>query len=83
MAWWKTAIYASVVWFGISLAAGAGLVWFITAHPMGPQIDEARFEKAGEMTGTMAGTGIGIIWLGLFVWSGRSRSSGRSKSPRR
>jgi hypothetical protein len=74
MKWWKIAIYSSVAWFGVALAVGLGLVWYITTHPMGPRIDEARFGKAGEMTGTMTSTGIGVIWLGL---SARSNSLSR------
>jgi hypothetical protein len=69
MAWWKTAICASAVWFLGSLAVGIALVWSINAHLMGRQFDQARIGKAGEVTGMMAGIGIGIIWLGLFARS--------------
>lgn len=66
MEWWKTAIYASVAWVVISLAVGMVLVWQIMSHPMGGQIDRTRVAKAGDITGMMAGIGIGLICLGLF-----------------
>lgn len=65
----KTAIYASIVWFVVSLAVAAGLFWYITTHPMGPLIDEARFASATEGSGWLMMTGIGGIWMCRFVWS--------------
>jgi hypothetical protein len=66
MEWGKTAIIASVAWLFISLAVGMALVWQITAHPMGGRVDRERVAKAGNITGMMAGVGIGLICLGLF-----------------
>jgi hypothetical protein len=66
MEWGKTAIIASAAWLVISIAVGMVMVWQIMAHPMGGQIDRTRVAKAGDITGMMAGIGIGLICLGLF-----------------
>jgi hypothetical protein len=67
MKWWKVGAYASFVW-GLCVAVLAGgMIWYISAHPMGANIDEARTEKAGQATGMLLGVGIVLIWFHAFI----------------
>ena len=45
----------------VAVIAG-GLLWQISSHPMGEQIDERRVEKSGETAGMLLGAGLSAIW---------------------
>jgi hypothetical protein len=77
MEWVKTAILASVVWFVASIVLCIGWALYVPTGPLSPEAKRARVAQTGEMAGTMAGVGIGVIWLGLFA-----RSNLRSRRPK-
>jgi hypothetical protein len=62
MRWWKVGIYASVAWMLLVVVLGAGWLWYISSHPMGENLDEARSEKAGEVVGMLLVAGLVAIW---------------------
>ncbi len=80
MSGWKFGVFASVAWAAVSIALGVGLVWYVSAHPINPRVDEAREARAGEAAGMLLGVGLGAIWAYVAVraW-GESR--GRSARP--
>ena len=69
MDWVKTAILASVAWFCVSIALCMGWALYVPTGPLSREARRARFARTGEIAGTMAGVGIGVIWLGLIVRS--------------
>jgi hypothetical protein len=66
MRWWKVGIYASVVWVLVVALVSGGMMWYIASHPMGPRVDEARQERAGQLAGTLLGVGLVAIWAFLY-----------------
>lgn len=62
MRWWQFGIYASVAWAVVVAVIAGGLLWQISSHPMGEQIDERRMKKAGEAAGMLLGAGLSAIW---------------------
>ena len=67
MRWWKVGIYASIAWVLVVIVVAVCMLWYISTHPMGPKLDDARHEKAGEMTGMLLGIGLVAIWAVLFI----------------
>ena len=74
--WWKVGVYASFVWVLFVAFLAGGMIWFISSHPMGAKIDDARMEKAGQATGMLLAAGIAFIWLDAF--SRLKKRTGRS-----
>jgi hypothetical protein len=82
----KTMILATVIWFLVSMAAGLAAAWYISTRPMGPRVDEARYARAVEMTGTLAATGIGGTWFFVVLLpmlQSQSTQAGKKKKKRR
>jgi hypothetical protein len=70
---WTVGAYASLVWAILSIAAGVGLVWYISSHPISPRVDEVREAKAGEITAELLMCGWLAIWLHLYIAYHNSR----------
>jgi hypothetical protein len=83
MDWVKTAIYATVLWIGAAMLVAVGFLWYTNTHSRGREADRAFLAKAGEYTGYVTGTGIGITWLGLFAQSNLSFHRPKRKKKRR
>jgi hypothetical protein len=67
MPWWKLGIYGSIAWVLVVAAVAAGLLWYISSHPMGPALDDARQDKAGQVAGMLLGFGLTSLWA-LLYW---------------
>src|SRR2546423_12142955 len=67
MRWWKFGIYGSVAWVLVVIAAAGGLLWYVSSHPIGPKVDEAREEKVGELAGVLLGAGLVAIWAYAYI----------------
>jgi hypothetical protein len=76
MQWWKAGVYASIVWGLFVAVLAGGMIWYISSHPMGANIDEARMEKGGQATGMLLVAGIAFIWF--YAISRLKKRSGRS-----
>jgi hypothetical protein len=83
MEWVRTAILASVVWFFASIVLCIGWALYVPTGPLSPEAKRARVAQTGEMAGMMAGVGIGVIWLGLFVRSNMQARRPKGKKKRR
>jgi hypothetical protein len=67
MHWWKIGVYASAVWGVLMVILAGFMLWFISSHPMGANLDDARSRKAGEAVGMLMGDGFAAIWAYAFI----------------
>ena len=58
----------------VAVLAG-GMIWFISSHPMGAKIDDARMEKAGQAACMLLVVGIALIWF--YAIARLKKASGR------
>lgn len=68
MKWWKLAAVASIAWVVLLVALTAGLIWYVSAKPLGVKEDNAREELVGFLVGALLGGGLAAIWLGAYIW---------------
>ena len=67
MPWWKVGLIASIVLLVVMSLVAGGVLWYITAHPMGEVLDDARSEKAGEVVGMLLTGGLIAIWAFAYT----------------
>jgi hypothetical protein len=82
MRWWKVGIYASIAWVLLVAVVAGCLLWYISSHPMGPKVDDARHEKAGSVTGMLLGIGLVAIWASLFFRHQKKQRTGEAEKLR-
>ena len=73
--------FGRLVFLSIALCLGWAL--HVPTGPLSPEGRRARVARTGEMAGTIAGVGIGIIWLGLFARSQFADRRPKRKKKRR
>jgi hypothetical protein len=78
MPWWKLALYVSLAWVLFLVLVSVGMLWYISAHPMGPSVDEAREEKTGELVGMLFAGGLVPIWVLSFFWNRKNKKGPKS-----
>lgn len=49
------------------VAVSVALAWYITVHPMEPELDEARLERAGFAVGLVLPIGLLAIWMDVYI----------------
>ena len=79
MKWWKVGAYASLSGRSASLVFAGGMIWFISSTRCA-NIDDARMEKAGQVTGMLLGAGIVLIWFYAFSRLKKRSKNGCSKA---
>jgi len=68
MKWWKLAVFASIAWVLLLVALTAGVIWYVSARPLGVKEADAREELVGMLVGALLGGGLVAIWLGAYIW---------------